>query len=791
MCPTPSGEDHSRPEIWTLLRPCNEILQAVAEGIAVTDVEEALVYVNDKMAAMLGYGAEEIVGQQVESFLDEENRRVLQEENTKRQLGQSSTYRLVWTCSDGRQLPTRVSGTPLLDREGKCCGTLAVVTDISEQERLEATLEKERQVLRDIADAALHSDTVSELCNHVLDALMGVLSYRYGVMRLPTVEGQALRLVAVQSHTLHEVRLTPPMVPLGADDPAVVAYLSGKAVIVHDTNTADTDPRVGRWCQQLSKRSVIAWPVAGAEGRGIGVIVFANDLPVAISKEEERFISNIVEMIAAALERTEMGEHLRDSEERYRALAEQSPQGIVIYDREKVVYANPAAARTLALSVEETMRLSVKELTAFVHPDDRREVARKFGRVLDGWAPRAAMECRATAADGSVRWLELFGSSIEYAGRRVVQVLIVDVTEMRVLEEAHRATTRRLRSLFSVIPDPIFALDSEGRVVTMNRQALAQHRLEDAGPTLHRPFTEFVVPEDRERYVADMRRVLETGRPLRAEYRMLRRDGTDYYAEVNMAVTAGEPGGSEGVVVVVRDMTQRREMEQRVQEARDRALLYLDILCHDVRNHLQVMVGCTGLLREAKDDSERSHLLDLLDNAFGRVAGLIEKVDMTEKLQEAEMHPVRLVAELWECIRIVRREFPDTEVIYEGRTDEGTICGDEFVRALLLGILRNAIVHNTVRHDRRVWVTLDKDRGGYVLRVADNGPGIPDKRKTMLFDSSRRFGGVGLHLVKQIVDKYNGTIQVRDRVHGDPTQGAEFVLWLPVAPADRRCVREV
>ena len=75
---------------------------------------------------------------------------------------------------------------------------------------------------------------------------------------------------------------------------------------------------------------------------------------------------------------------------------------------------------------------------------------------------------------------------------------------------------------------------------------------------------------------------------------------------------------------------------------------------------------------------------------------------------------------------------------------------------------------------------MDKE-DGYELTVSDNGPGIPDKQKTWLFDVDRRFGGVGLHQVKQIIEKYSGRIEVLDRIHGDPRQRAQFRIWLPKA----------
>jgi signal transduction histidine kinase len=78
-----------------------------------------------------------------------------------------------------------------------------------------------------------------------------------------------------------------------------------------------------------------------------------------------------------------------------------------------------------------------------------------------------------------------------------------------------------------------------------------------------------------------------------------------------------------------------------------------------------------------------------------------------------------------------------------------------------------------------VWVSLKESGEGFELAIGDNGQGISGALKTVIFDVSRRYGGVGLHQSKQICDKYRGRIDARNRVKDQPTKGAEFIVWLP------------
>ena len=106
------------------------------------------------------------------------------------------------------------------------------------------------------------------------------------------------------------------------------------------------------------------------------------------------------------------------------------------------------------------------------------------------------------------------------------------------------------------------------------------------------------------------------------------------------------------------------------------------------------------------------------------------------------------------------------------------IEADDFLELMISNIMMNAIEHNP-NSEKSVWVKLNEGEAGYIISIADNGKGIPDAVKSSLFDTSRRFGGLGLHTAHYIAEKYNGRIEVHDRIVGDPGQGAEFRIWIP------------
>jgi len=69
----------------------------------------------------------------------------------------------------------------------------------------------------------------------------------------------------------------------------------------------------------------------------------------------------------------------------------------------------------------------------------------------------------------------------------------------------------------------------------------------------------------------------------------------------------------------------------------------------------------------------------------------------------------------------------------------------------------------------------------FLLAFADDGPGLSRSKKDGLFDMARRFGGVGLHLVRRLADKYNANLKVQDRVKGKPEKGLKVSVEFKIA----------
>jgi len=228
-------------------------------------------------------------------------------------------------------------------------------------------------------------------------------------------------------------------------------------------------------------------------------------------------------------------------------------------------------------------------------------------------------------------------------------------------------------------------------------------------------------------------------------------------------------GGFIGTFAIVTEIKAQKDAEETIQ-------FYLDLLSHDVANQLQVIMTSSGLLEEEVpksyvEDARR----DILD-AVERCNRLITKVKRAAQIREVPLSNIDLRHVLSEKITVLEKVY-GAKVHLEGAKKTIMVEADILLGELLWNLLENAARHNPT-DNKEVWITA-KTKGAFVeLSVSDNGPGVSDARKPVLFTERKYGGGVGLRLICQMIRKYGGSIDVADRVNGTPSEGTKFIVTL-------------
>jgi PAS domain S-box-containing protein len=240
------------------------------------------------------------------------------------------------------------------------------------------------------------------------------------------------------------------------------------------------------------------------------------------------------------------------------------------------------------------------------------------------------------------------------------------------------------------------------------------------------------------------------------------------------------------------DITERRRAEEELKAAKAQAELYLDLMGHDINNMHQIALGYLeivgGLMPE---DDNRREFLEKPAEVLQRSAQLISNVRKLQKLNDGvfQAHDVDVCGVLID----VQREFgavPHKAITLNLHGHEQCpVRANDLLHDVFANLVNNAIKHTGDRADINVGLEVVDDTGGRYCRVSveDNGPGIPDDFKAIIFNrglkstSKSKGMGLGLYLVKSLVDSYGGRVWIEDRVKDDHTKGARFVVMLPVA----------
>jgi signal transduction histidine kinase len=183
-------------------------------------------------------------------------------------------------------------------------------------------------------------------------------------------------------------------------------------------------------------------------------------------------------------------------------------------------------------------------------------------------------------------------------------------------------------------------------------------------------------------------------------------------------------------------------------------------------------------MQNAVEEANKESFMRIIADSIRRCARIIQEAKATEQLLTTPIRERKLDEALEGIIKAYSSQSENVDFKSSISVQNALIEADDFLELLISNIMMNAIEHNP-KEDKAVWVKLTEAKMGYIVSISDNGSGITDAVKTSLFDSSRRYGGLGLHTAHYIVQKYNGRIEVHDRVSGDHSQGAEFRIWIP------------
>lgn len=313
------------------------------------------------------------------------------------------------------------------------------------------------------------------------------------------------------------------------------------------------------------------------------------------------YFDGIIEDIT---ERKQMLEALREREERYRAVVENSNEVILVAQDGLIKFMNTKAMEITGYSRDE---LTSKPFTDFIHPDDRDMVIERYIERLKGEELPNTYPLRITNKDGGIKWMEINSALITWDRRPATLNFLTDITERRRAEAEYR-------SLMEDSGISISAISADGEILLLNNMAAMDlgGRPEDfIGRKLHDIFSENVADGFMER----IRHVVSSGKGHITEGLVVLPSGKSkwYWSNVQPIIDSG--GRVSGVRTISRDIAEQKQAEAREALAYDQGRLEIvDTILHNIGNAISSVTIGIGTIQQYLDPAKnraKSHFLAL------------------------------------------------------------------------------------------------------------------------------------------------------------------------------------
>jgi len=501
------------------------LVESAEDIVFTTDAEAKITFMNESVIPVLGRRPEELLGLRYLRYVDEKDKPLLEAMiNTIFSGGVIREGHLSIRDEKGSEVLLDLKINPLVI-DGRIAGAVGIARDVTGRVRAEETLRESEEKYRSLVENALFGVFLHDGENllYVNDKVLEITGYsRHEINSMEDI----LNLLVPEEREVIADRMT--------------RWIAGEETPrIYDTRIRRKDGSIA-FIQLQNTLMTLG-------GRNV-IMVAVNDITDRVRAEEA----------------------VKASEERYRTVVESSQNAVMITSQQgEIIFANRASELMSGLPRE---KLAGRNVSEFIHPDEREEVISEFYRLWKAGGNFGKRLIR-TLAGGREKYLDATTAAIGEP-RESADVLIIanDVTERELAQRRLRESEERYRTIVEASRDAILMVNRGGEVLYANPEVEAVFgvRPEDVvGRHIYRG----IHPDDREKVAEGIARDYKRGttRP-NFPVKCLRPDGTTIHVEVNTGLV-GWPGDDALEIFVVRDVTERKEREEerelrlRVEEA--------------------------------------------------------------------------------------------------------------------------------------------------------------------------------------------------------------------------------
>ncbi len=717
------------------LRRFKQAIEATGHAVYLTDGEGEIEYVNPGFEELTGYTEEDAVGSTPAILNSGE-----MSDQYYETLWQTITAGDRWEeeitnrCKDGSLYDAHQTISPVTTDEGEITGFVAVQADITDRKRRQRELVKSRERLRVLFEESPDAVTIHDSDGDVIG-----------------VNGQSVEMLGYSREELLSMNVT--------------------------------DFEVGHEREEL----LSFWEDAGFQEQhaieGVHRRKDGTTFPVEVWINKIEF-SGETQFIALSRDITERKARERELERKeflFERVQEIADIGIWEYHPgdDKLWWSEGVYE---IYDVDESFEPTFENAVEFYHPDDRDIIQESIEQAVETgeWYDHNIRLCR---ADGETRHTRARGELTRTEeGEQVLRGIFQDVTA----QQERERTLERYERLVENLPLGVYrnTSGSDGWFTLVNEGMVEMFDAESKAHLREQPVSSLYVDPSARKQFSD--RLAAEGVVKNEELELETLTGERIWGSVTAVVTQ-----TDGEVVfdgAIQDISERKAYEQTLKDQRDNLDILNQVLRHDIRNDLQLVLTYTELLEDHTDEEGKEYLQTVQTSAFNAVALTQTARDLAEVMLQSDIEneSIKLAPVISNEQEEAQTSYPDATVSVEGSLPNVSVTGNEMLGSVFRNLLKNAVQHNDNENPAAtVSVTKREPDDVIEVRVADNGPGVPDEQKAKIFGKGEKGlhsdgTGIGLYLVQSLVDTYGGSVSVED----NEPRGTVFVVELPVADSD-------
>ena len=518
--------------------------------------------------------------------------------------------------------------------------------------------------------------------------------------------------------------------------------------------------------------------------------------PIKIS-EKWRAVGVVKDITQRTLDET----NLRVAEQRYHALFNQAPVGVLIVDPKNNCFVefNDVAHSQLGYSREEFEKLSLAEI---VSGKSKNEIKKELFELMN--ARVGSFEAEHQAKSGEIRNVLVNARAVKLKGNEYLHCIFHDITEMRLIQKRLRESESQYRQLVELAQEGVWVLTRDYVTVFVNpkmAEMLEYAPSEMIGQSLFDFLEASTIP-----LAKDFLGKFTYGASGHFEYEFIKKNGSHVYASIAASQMTDDNGDYLGTLALVSDITLRKEMEiklekysksleevislkkqelekahaQLIKSERLAAIGELSgMIGHDLRNPLAGIKNAAYYLKRKSDSlsPQQKEMLGIIDRCVESSNKIINDLldysrELSLDLKNTSME--KLMLEILTMVNIPK----NVTLVRDFATDVTFQVDANKISRVFANLMKNAV--EAMPAGGLLSLRSKLENGGLVISFTDTGPGIPEdilpKLFLPLFTTKAQGMGFGLAICKRIIEAHGGKITVMTAIG----KGTIFVITLPL-----------